>query len=197
MFKMLGAAVAAVTLSCASAATASTLIYSGVVDAENYGGQTLDLSLTPGLYTFKSGAQITKYQSLWADLYGRYHGHAADGASWGYGWSPSPWPTAPVFAQTADGFTMFFAPPQNRESHSDGCYYVDSGCNFDEEWQYRVTWYLGLRFADGSAGTPYEIYFDAAPPASAVPEPATWALLISGFGLAGAALRRRRVFATA
>ena len=31
----------------------------------------------------------------------------------------------------------------------------------------------------------------------AVPEPATWALMISGFGLAGAALRRRRAVATA
>ena len=31
----------------------------------------------------------------------------------------------------------------------------------------------------------------------AVPEPATWALMIGGFGLAGAALRRRRATATA
>ncbi len=30
-------------------------------------------------------------------------------------------------------------------------------------------------------------------PAAAVPEPATWALMLAGFGLTGAALRRRRV----
>lgn len=30
------------------------------------------------------------------------------------------------------------------------------------------------------------------PPTSAVPEPATWAMMIAGFGLAGAAIRRRR-----
>ena len=32
----------------------------------------------------------------------------------------------------------------------------------------------------------------AATPVSAVPEPATWAMMIAGFGLAGSALRRRR-----
>lgn len=35
-------------------------------------------------------------------------------------------------------------------------------------------------------------YLGPSPSPSAAPEPATWALLIAGFGLAGAALRRRR-----
>jgi hypothetical protein len=30
-----------------------------------------------------------------------------------------------------------------------------------------------------------------------IPEPASWALLIAGFGLTGAAMRRRRALATA
>jgi hypothetical protein len=34
-------------------------------------------------------------------------------------------------------------------------------------------------------------------PTAAVPEPATWALMIGGFGLAGGALRRRRMPAAA
>lgn len=35
--------------------------------------------------------------------------------------------------------------------------------------------------------------FAAPQPAAAVPEPASWALMVGGFGLAGAAMRRRRV----
>lgn len=46
---------------------------------------------------------------------------------------------------------------------------------------------------DGSSFTLDDVSFGAAPSVSAAPEPSTWAMLILGFGLAGAALRRRRV----
>ena len=41
-----------------------------------------------------------------------------------------------------------------------------------------------------SSGNSFE--FDNIATTSAVPEPATWAMMITGFGLAGAAMRRRR-----
>lgn len=51
-----------------------------------------------------------------------------------------------------------------------------------------------------SSVTSYTVTYDPegtyTPPANTpVPEPATWALMIAGFGLAGASLRRRRAFA--
>ena len=48
---------------------------------------------------------------------------------------------------------------------------------------------VGFSFGQTSSTFDFEV--------SAVPEPATWALMISGFGLAGAALRRRRTAALA
>jgi len=40
-------------------------------------------------------------------------------------------------------------------------------------------------------------FIDPLAPAGGVPEPASWALMIAGFGLAGAALRKRRKLAAA
>jgi len=44
-----------------------------------------------------------------------------------------------------------------------------------------------------SSGFDYRYSAAPTPPGDAVPEPATWALMITGFGLAGSALRRRRL----
>ena len=51
-----------------------------------------------------------------------------------------------------------------------------------------------MSFADttGSSSAFATVTFGAAPIESAVPEPATWAMMISGFGLVGGAMRRHR-----
>ncbi len=56
---------------------------------------------------------------------------------------------------------------------------LDFGAGFDRQG-------YAFRYSEGVAPPP---------PSTAVPEPATWALLILGFGAAGAKLRRRRVAA--
>ena len=52
----------------------------------------------------------------------------------------------------------------------------------------RINW-GGLSYADG---TTLNLDFTFLPDGSAVPEPATWAMMIVGFGLTGAAVRRRK-----
>ncbi len=53
---------------------------------------------------------------------------------------------------------------------------------------------LALAATNGTNGG---VFFDAISVQMAVPEPATWAMMIGGFGLAGAALRRRRALLAA
>lgn len=54
----------------------------------------------------------------------------------------------------------------------------------------------GSEFRDGAWFTAFpEASFALETGVSAVPEPATWAMLVGGFGLAGASIRRRRIAA--
>jgi len=89
---------------------------------------------------------------------------------------------------TSTGYQIIFNPPQTTAL----CYPLSvlTACG---EWYYDQTFYV---FGQGSSDQPvdYTIAFHevgrshiSAP----IPEPATWALSLIGFGLVGAALRRR------
>jgi hypothetical protein len=109
----------------------------------------------------------------------------------------------------------------------DNIYALDSGnwvllgalTGTDGNWEYGNAFVLGANFFDDiAAGLQVSIDIDATnagwavtlgksalstdgsvvpPPTPGVPEPAAWAMMISGFGLVGAAARRRRSFVAA
>lgn len=78
--------------------------------------------------------------------------------------------------------------------------FIDAGAGYD------VTLGLGRSFSLGSGGsttfTTYTIFGTGAPaavvvpPTGGVPEPATWAMMIAGFGLVGGTMRRRSTMVT-
>ncbi len=72
-----------------------------------------------------------------------------------------------------------------------------SGCNFNKytiafSGTARSVLFQGAAFDDITIGAP-----GGGPGVGGVPEPASWALLIAGFGLTGAAMRRRRALPAA
>lgn len=81
------------------------------------------------------------------------------------------------FAAPLDAFLLRGINPANLLNPADPLAFV-SGFTFDSAGQVTVT------------QTPFVENFD--PPSGAIPEPATWAMMILGFGMTGAALRRRR-----
>lgn len=71
---------------------------------------------------------------------------------------------------------------------------ANSGANGDQEWGRRVYYGFNDKVTSitmtSTGGNSFE--FDGLAASGAVPEPATWAMMIMGFGAAGAAMRRRR-----
>lgn len=54
---------------------------------------------------------------------------------------------------------------------------------------------MGLQHFEDGVGLPYWFTIDSPDALTAVPEPATWAMMITGFGMMGSVFRRRRALA--
>lgn len=109
-----------------------------------------------------------------------------------------------------DGLQVVFGDPRNDGGVTNISNLSDSGLNLVDNGVYPIIGRnydaFGIPFAFVEAGSPlpgtpegegpirYGALFD---PRAAVPEPATWAMMISGFGLLGGAARRRRAIAVA
>ncbi|HEX5379449.1 MAG TPA: PEPxxWA-CTERM sorting domain-containing protein [Phenylobacterium sp.] len=92
------------------------------------------------------------------------------GASWAYAGS---------YQGAAAVATPYFS---SSYYHADFCNGVGSNCGFGEE-----------PWAGQPGAVSYSESLVVRNAGGAVPEPATWAMMICGFGMAGAALRRRRL----
>jgi hypothetical protein len=102
----------------------------------------------------------------------------------------APWsgvgPTQIYIRPQSDGFTFTM--------------FADNGCSSTlkpghcHEYQRVVQFFV---YGKTLSGDPISISMEklATPSRSAVPEPATWAMMIAGFGLVGSTLRRRRALA--
>jgi len=75
---------------------------------------------------------------------------------------------------------VHFGNGQGGPGNGTAFYKIDAGAGLDS---------FTLRY---NASSNAVLYSTGAPPPPGVPEPATWALMIGGFGMVGATLRRRR-----
>jgi len=195
MFKMLGAAVAAVVLSCAGAAQAATVIKSW--SGSEYSVITGDVAL-PGAGTYRVTARSTTPITAW--MYGGYDHH------WDVFVAPPPKPhSQALYGNNSDWGTSdvgsgyevifeFLVPETTRVFSTVGgiwaeIYGVPVGTPvYTETRADNPFMLLGIDAMEPGDPFPYTLTIELLTP---VPEPATWALMISGFALVGFALRRR------
>ncbi|HEY9235112.1 MAG TPA: PEPxxWA-CTERM sorting domain-containing protein [Phenylobacterium sp.] len=204
MKKLLGTLAGAAVLAWSGVATVAhaAVLLQGVIapyseeDPRLYVGGAW-LGGAPGFYRFTSDATIAAYDDLSATLMSREYKYSDDFTAWDgapHFW-PIPWEasgvSAPVFTQTPNGFTLYIELPPDTQTHSNGCYFYDKPCGYWQYEEYRLDLYMIMLMEPGSAGKTYTLeHFDRPP--TAVPEPATWAMMIIGFGLVGSGLRRAR-----
>lgn len=198
MFKMLGAAVAAVAFACAGSAGAAVIV--DISGSGLYYSGAFNLPDGPGKYRIEATSTAPAFIEFEAyylhhwDVFvappPRDHGEYLEGNS------EDVWKYADTLGTE---LSYDFIVPETTYS------YGIAGNQYD---------YAGVVpgtpiYTEARSERPY-IRFRASPDGvedfdwrftistiSAVPEPATWAMMIAGFGLAGAALRRRPVRARA
>lgn len=133
---------------------------------------------------------------LWANADGLVKDLFATGSDES-GWAAGVKIGQPLGSLTEDGFTAPYASLVGKI----GSTYRLLGVGYDGLawatgelrlyfWDGPGSAYDNLNFVTAEVTHGYPVEID--PPSSAVPEPASWALMIAGFGLAGATLRRQR-----
>jgi len=208
-------AVAAVAvLSLAAPASAANLLVNGgfedtgTATLQGWGGYTYGTGYSlplPGWIVNSGSVDIVTNQTQWSPS---YEGNNALDIN-GFG----PGSISQTFATIADQFyTVSYAYSRNAAGAQDpalalitapGANVVVSAANGNFGSPGNLTWQtasftfkatgssstLSLSSTDAGSGG---VFFDDISVSAAVPEPASWALMIGGFGLAGAILRRQR-----
>jgi hypothetical protein len=189
MKKIVAAAVAALTLSTGANA-ATTIDVDGIANSSLNGGNAKTVSLAAGTYllSFVQG-QYTAFNRWSASS-----GCNASGGNCAQGFENT-------VKYIIDGTTYSLgdAPIGGYGPFASGGYFTDAATSLAHAATYsasftlanptNVSFFIYDDFVSDNAGG---VSLSLAQTTGAVPEPATWAMMILGFGVVGGALRRRR-----
>ncbi|MES2895026.1 MAG: PEPxxWA-CTERM sorting domain-containing protein [Pseudomonadota bacterium] len=181
--------VVALALAFSSGAHAATNVFHGVIQDDGLGAEIFQ---PDGVFEVGGGRYRFEFASDAAPLSGGafvrqfFHVHFYDAGGNEIGGSDGDdvfnrfiSDPAAGLTFTSKGFFGYFEVPRSYTDPNG----VDGGY---DEWDFKAQTGLTMSFADDAVGAAYTYRL------TAVPEPATWAMMIIGFGLAGSGLRRER-----